>query len=210
MHELAVELYRHIGAATLEHCLRDLRSAQAKQLEEAFAKEEGGKAVPTKFTRAEMAKAQQQQFAAAPDEPEEIDVFDLSDAQEVLQKLPRGFYNALKSKKWKERKVAIDDLIPLVNHPRLREGDYAQLTKALKKVVQADANVMVVAKAVEAAGLLATGLRADFAAGAKSMTDAMLQKLKEKKGFVLAAIHTALDAFFAVCSALSPAVASTF
>ena len=58
---------------------------------------------------------------------------------------------------------------------------------------------MVVAKAVEAAGLLATGLRTDFAAGAKSMTDAMLQKLKEKKGFVLAAIHTALDAFFAVC-----------
>eukprot|EP00011_Vannellida_sp_DIVA3-517-6-12_P006665 CAMPEP_0114608830 /NCGR_PEP_ID=MMETSP0168-20121206/2779_1 /TAXON_ID=95228 ORGANISM="Vannella sp., Strain DIVA3 517/6/12" /NCGR_SAMPLE_ID=MMETSP0168 /ASSEMBLY_ACC=CAM_ASM_000044 /LENGTH=2000 /DNA_ID=CAMNT_0001819737 /DNA_START=45 /DNA_END=6048 /DNA_ORIENTATION=- len=203
VHELSVELYRQIGSSALDHCLKDLRSAQAKQLQDACSKEEGGKAMPTKFTRAAMASAQQQQMAAADDEPEEIDAFDLSDAEEVLQKLPANFYATLKSKKWKERKQAIDALIPIVNHPRLSTGDYGQLTKALKKVVQADANVMVVAKAVEAAGLLATGLRADFTASAKSMTDAMFQKLKEKKGFVLTAIHTALDAFFAYCYSLA-------
>lgn len=55
---------------------------------------------------------------------------------EILSKLPKDFYEKLENKKWTERKEALDSLDNLLkNAPKLEPGDYADLVRALKKVI---------------------------------------------------------------------------
>ena len=59
-----------------------------------------------------------------------------------------------------------------------------------------DANVMVVASAAKCVGFLATGLQKKFTQYAAMITPAILDKFKEKKQNVLAALRDAIDACF--------------
>lgn len=66
----------------------------------------------------------------------DMDPFDLLDPVEILSKLPKDFYDKLEQKKWQERKEALDALDNLLKSaPRLEPGDYADLVRALKKVI---------------------------------------------------------------------------
>jgi hypothetical protein len=89
-------------------------------------------------------------------------------------------------------------LITLASVPKLVNGDYAELTKSLKKLL-GDANVVVVSKAVKCISLLAAGLRKDFAANAKNVLPPLFDKFKEKKTTVVEAIHEALDNMYGNC-----------
>lgn len=53
---------------------------------------------------------------------------------DILSKLPKDFYEKLEAKKWQERKEALEALDALVKHPKLENGDYGDLVRALKKV----------------------------------------------------------------------------
>lgn len=53
---------------------------------------------------------------------------------DILSKLPKDFYEKLEAKKWQERKEALEVLDTLVKHPKLENGDYGDLVRALKKV----------------------------------------------------------------------------
>lgn len=65
-----------------------------------------------------------------------MDPYDLLDPVEILSKLPKDFYDKLDAKKWQERKEALDALDNLLKTaPRLEPGDYADLVRALKKVL---------------------------------------------------------------------------
>ena len=51
---------------------------------------------------------------------------------------------------------------PLVQHQKLESGDYADLVKALKKVISKDSNVVLVAMAGKCLANLAKGLAKKF------------------------------------------------
>lgn len=59
--------------------------------------------------------------------------------------------------------------------------------------------MVVVSKAAKAIGLLAAGLRAGFSPNAKVLLPVLLEKLKEKKLTVMAAVNETLDIFADQC-----------
>lgn len=65
-----------------------------------------------------------------------VDAYDLADPVDILSKLPKDFYEKLEAKKWQERKEALELLEGLVKVPKLENGEYGDLVRALKKVCQ--------------------------------------------------------------------------
>ena len=54
----------------------------------------------------------------------------------IMFRLPYVLYNGLQeSKKWQERKEALDALQKLTEAPKIEPGDYNELVRMLKKVV---------------------------------------------------------------------------
>ncbi|MEJ1278442.1 cytoskeleton associated protein 5 [Cricetulus griseus] len=100
------------------------------------------------------------------------------------------------AKKWQERKEALEAVEVLVKNPKLEAGDYADLVKALKKVVGKDTNVMLVALAAKCLTGLAVGLRKKFGQYAGHVVPTILEKFKEKKPQVVQALQEAIDAIF--------------
>lgn len=73
--------------------------------------------------------------AGVENEPVAIDTYDLADPVNVLDKLPKDFYDSLASAKWKDRKEALENLLgTLKNSPKLEDGRYFELVGALAKV----------------------------------------------------------------------------
>lgn len=91
-----------------------------------------------------------------------MDPYELLEAVEILSKLPKDFYEKIVSqnnnlnvliiiefrvnlichftslsqeaKKWQERKEALEAVETLTKNPKLENGDYGDLVRALKKV----------------------------------------------------------------------------
>ncbi|XP_077003385.1 cytoskeleton-associated protein 5-like [Tamandua tetradactyla] len=130
------------------------------------------------------------------DEVPQIDAYELLEAVEILSKLPKDFYDKIEAKNWQERKEALEAVEVLVKNPKLEAGDYADLVKALKKVVGKDTNVMLVALAAKCLTGLAVGLRKKFGQYAGQVVPTILEKFKEKKPQVVQALQEAIDAIF--------------
>ena len=64
------------------------------------------------------------------------------------------------------------------------------------QIISKDANVMVVTLAAKCVGLLATGLRKKFTQYSSMTIPPLLEKFKEKKPNVVAALRDAIDAVF--------------
>lgn len=64
------------------------------------------------------------------------------------------------------------------------------------QIIAKDANVMVVALAAKCIGQLATGLRKKFSQYSSMIMTPLLEKFKEKKTNVVAALREAVDAVF--------------
>ncbi|XP_040601761.1 cytoskeleton-associated protein 5 isoform X2 [Mesocricetus auratus] len=203
---IAVEIYRWIRDA-LRHPLQNINSVQLKELEEEWVKLPTGVPKPSRFLRSQQeleAKLEQQQSAGGDtegggddgDEVPQIDAYELLEAVEILSKLPKDFYDKIEAKKWQERKEALEAVEVLVKNPKLEAGDYADLVKALKKVVGKDTNVMLVALAAKCLTGLAVGLRKKFGQYAGHVVPTILEKFKEKKPQVVQALQEAIDAIF--------------
>lgn len=130
----------------------------------------------------------------------DIDPYDLLDPVDILSKLPKDFYEKCEAKKWQERKEAMESLETLVANPKLEAGDYADLVRMLKKIISKDTNVVVVALAGKCTAGLANGLKKKFSPYASSCVSTILEKFKEKKATVLAAMREAIDACFVAVS----------
>ena len=65
----------------------------------------------------------------------DIDPYELLEPVDILSQLPKDFYDKCEAKKWQERKEAVDAVEQLVANPKLQTGDYGDLVRALKKVV---------------------------------------------------------------------------
>uniref|UniRef100_A0A8C5ZML4 Cytoskeleton-associated protein 5 n=1 Tax=Marmota marmota marmota TaxID=9994 RepID=A0A8C5ZML4_MARMA len=203
---IAVEIYRWIRDA-LRPPLQNINSVQLKELEEEWVKLPTGAPKPSRFLRSQQeleAKLEQQQSAGGDaegggddgDEVPQIDAYELLEAVEILSKLPKDFYDKIEAKKWQERKEALEAVEVLVKNPKLEVGDYADLVKALKKVVGKDTNVMLVALAAKCLTGLAVGLRKKFGQYAGHVVPTILEKFKEKKPQVVQALQEAIDAIF--------------
>ncbi|CAF4840338.1 unnamed protein product [Pieris macdunnoughi] len=208
MKALVVEMHRWIGPAIEPH-IASLQAVVQQELKEAFSGTGGG-AQPTRYLRSQQHRVRDTPAADAPDGAAEdddaetgcgdsgdMDPYDLMDPVEIISKLPKDFYDKLDAKKWQERKEALDALDNLLkNAPKLEPGDYADLVRALKKVVSKDTNVMLVALGTRLLGAVASGLRNKFQPYASSCIQALLEKFKERKPNVVAALRDAIDAIY--------------
>ncbi|XP_022781710.1 cytoskeleton-associated protein 5-like [Stylophora pistillata] len=207
---LAIEIYKWIRDI-LKQQLQNIKPVQMKELEEEWGKLPPTPPAPTRFTRSQQQKMTEQapvaavatdgdasatDGAVAVPEHEAIDPYDLIEAVEILSKLPKDFYENLENKKWQARKEALEALEKLASNPKLEGGQYGELLGALKKIISKDANVVVVALAAKCIGLLATGMRKKFTQYSSMITTPILEKFKEKKANVVAALREAIDAVF--------------
>lgn len=125
-----------------------------------------------------------------------MDPYELAEPVDILSKLPKDFYEKIEAKKWQERKEALEALETLVQTPKLQTGDYADLVRNLKKIIEKDSNVVVVALAGRCLGGLAVGLKKRFQPYATACISSLLEKFKEKKQNVVAAVKDAIDAIY--------------
>nr|XP_021185721.2 protein mini spindles isoform X2 [Helicoverpa armigera] len=208
MKALVIEMHRWIGGAIEPH-IASLQAVIQQELRESFSSG-GGAAQPTRYLRSQQNRVRDTPAAdcadgaAEDDDAEagagdsgEMDPYDLLDPVEILSKLPKDFYDKLEAKKWQERKEALDALENLLKSaPKLEPGDYADLVRALKKVISKDTNVMLVALGGRLLGMVATGLRNKFSPYACACVQAILEKFKEKKTNVVTALREAIDAIY--------------
>ena len=184
--------------------LTGVKPVQMSELESEFEKVEGK-------PKAERLLRSQQQFGGGAvdddgqggegqkdndeddDEPE-YDPFEAMEAVEILEKLPKNFYELVEEKKWQLRKEALDALLPLAQSPKISpNGDFNELSRVLKKFIGKDTNVMLVTQAAQCLAGIAKGLRANFKNGAMQCLPVVLEKFKEKKPTVVAALVDAAD-----------------
>uniref|UniRef100_A0A8C7LY45 Cytoskeleton associated protein 5 n=1 Tax=Oncorhynchus mykiss TaxID=8022 RepID=A0A8C7LY45_ONCMY len=203
---LSVEIYKWIRDA-LRPPLQGINSVQLKELEEEWVKLPTTAPKQSRFLRSQQAlkaKFEQQQAAGGDeadgdddDEPApQVDPYELLEPVEILSKLPKDFYDKIEAKKWQERKEALEALETLAKNPKLENGDYGDLVRALKKVIGKDANVMLVTLAAKCLAGLAAGLRKKFGTYAGHVVPTILEKFKEKKPQVVQALQEAIDAVF--------------
>ncbi|OAX78988.1 hypothetical protein ACJ72_06699 [Emergomyces africanus] len=209
---LTAELYRWLKDAMKPVFWGELKPVQQQDLEKLF---EAIKQEPSpkqdRFTR-----AQQEAMAAVSSQPggggdetaaeggeedaeAEIDVFDLAEPVDVLSQAPKDLHEKLASSKWKDRKEALDALFTTVNVPRIKDGQFDEIMRALAKCMK-DANVAVVTVAANNIEAIAKGLRKSFAKYKPVVLAPLMERLKEKKQSVADALGHALDA---VCGATS-------
>lgn len=202
---LTVEFYRWLREAMKPMFWNDLKPTQQTDLEAQFEKVKAEPAPKQeRLLRSQQAAKASAPAAAAGDaaeegeegeEPAEIDAFDLAEPQEVQSKIPGDFYDNLASAKWKERKEALEALFPLLNVPRIKDGDFHELNRAFAKCMK-DANIMVVMTAAQCIEVLAKGLRKGYGKYRATVMQPILERLKEKKQNVADALGNALDAVF--------------
>ncbi|KAH9818609.1 armadillo-type protein [Melampsora americana] len=214
-------LYKFLGPA-LEPSLSELKPVQVKELHESFAvlDSEGkgkGTGTPTRETAGQQRERLQREAQAAlegvpelgqgdpgsneqeaetmPEEPEDIDPYDLAEPVTVLDRLPSGFFEHLASTKWKERKEeALDPLYEVLKTAiKIKPDHYDELVKALAGRMS-DANILCVIGAANCLECLAKGLRTDFGKYKILMLVPMLEKFKERKVNVVEALSNCLDA----------------
>ena len=213
---LAVEFYRWLREAMKPMFWNDLKPTQQTEMEAQFEKIKSEPAPKQeRFLRSQqaaMARAPPP-GAAGPEEddlegePVEIDAFDLAEPQDVLSKVPSDFHEQLASAKWKERKEALEALYAALNVPRIKDGDFGEIARALAKCMK-DANVTVVTQAAQCIEVLAKGIRKSFSKYRSIVTSPIMERLKEKKASVSDALGAALDQVF-IATSLSDCLEDT-
>ena len=210
---LTVELYRWLKEAMKAVFWSDLKPVQQQDLEKLFEKvKEEPAPKQERFTRTQQAAMaahvnRPEQHTGEPEaadvEAEEeavvVDAFDLAEPIDVHSKIPGDFFENIASTKWKERKDTLDALFNVVNTPRIKDGPFDDVIRALAKCMK-DANIAVVTVAANCVEKLALGLRSGFGKYRSIMMPPMMERCKEKKQSVADALGAGLDAIFASTS----------
>eukprot|EP01012_Entosiphon_sulcatum_P017637 TRINITY_DN2237_c0_g1_i2.p1 TRINITY_DN2237_c0_g1~~TRINITY_DN2237_c0_g1_i2.p1 ORF type:complete len:1590 (-),score=328.08 TRINITY_DN2237_c0_g1_i2:288-4868(-) len=208
---VVVESYRFIGEGIKKlPFYGELREAQHKELEKQFEEIKAqGPTAPTRGMRSDKKKVASGGAAApAVAVPMCVDLGDLVEAVPVLNKLPKDFFVVVDGDgKWMERKKMLDVLGSLADAPKLQDGDYMEVVKLLKKLLN-DTQIPLVSAAIKIIGALANGLRQNFAIYTRFYLSTLLDKFKEKKTVVLEPLHNTLLVLYQ-CNCLPLAGAHT-
>ncbi|XP_029680774.1 protein mini spindles isoform X4 [Formica exsecta] len=207
---MVVEMYRWVGDR-LKQQLNTLKPVHVTELETEFNNFSDEKVMPMRYLRSQKPKnmGKNGDLAAGndnngQDENEDadgasipdIDPYDLLAPVDILSKLPKDFYEKVEAKKWQERKESLEALETLVKNPKLENGDYGDVVRALKKIISKDSNVVVVTLAGKCLAGLATGLKKRFQPYATACLPTVLEKFREKKQTVVQALRELADAIY--------------
>ncbi|KIH42480.1 hypothetical protein ANCDUO_27535, partial [Ancylostoma duodenale] len=98
--------------------------------------------------------------------PQDIDPWTLLDPTDVIGKMRKDFDELIASKKWQERKEAVDSMLSIMeNSPRVAMSpELQQVISTLTKVLEKDVNINVSSVCAKVLAKLATSMRTDFAA----------------------------------------------
>ncbi|CAD5225854.1 unnamed protein product [Bursaphelenchus xylophilus] len=132
----------------------------------------------------------------AAESAEDIDPWDLLEPRDIIKDLPKEFDEWLVSKKWQERKEALEALLAsLEKHPKLVPDleIFRGLIGELKRIIEKDSNVIVVSLAVKSVQGVVKGLRHLFEPVLPSVFLALITKSKEKKEVFADALNKCLD-----------------
>ncbi|KCV70630.1 hypothetical protein H696_02987 [Fonticula alba] len=216
--QLAVSLRRWIGVAPLTALLSNLKPAQQNELKALFDAQPADPPVQTRFTRAQLraqALAAEKPAAAtggadldagleagddAPEEPAEVDPFSLLEPKDVSSNIPDNLEESLTGGTWKTRKEALDELIKVVDFPRLAPSPALAHAVRLMKKSLGDTNVMVAMAAARVIELAALGLREAFEPLVSANLGALIDMFKEKRRNVVEALAKAVDASLLSCT----------
>ncbi|EYB83956.1 hypothetical protein Y032_0326g2572 [Ancylostoma ceylanicum] len=115
--------------------------------------------------------------------PQDIDPWTLMDQTDVVGQIRKDFDELIASKKWQERKEAVDSLLSIMeNSPRVAMSpELQQVILTLTKVLEKDVNINVSSVCAKVLAKLATSMRTDFAAVVPKIMAIAFDKLKEKK-----------------------------
>eukprot|EP00080_Pristionchus_pacificus_P000601 PDM60621.1 zyg-9 [Pristionchus pacificus] len=122
--------------------------------------------------------------------------WDFLDEVDVLAKLSGDFKEKLESKKWQERKEALEQLQGLLaNNPRLStKANYGEIVNTMQLVLAKDANINCNALAAKCISGFATGLRAKFGPFANQIVPVCAERFKEKKPILRDPLIECIDA----------------
>lgn len=206
---LAVEFYRWLREAMKPMFWNDLKPTQQTDMDAQFEKIKSEPAAKQeRFLRSQQAAMSRAPPPGAADAEEEddieaegaeIDVYDMLEPQDVLSKVAANFSDELASTKWKERKEALEALYATLNVPKIKDGDYGEVTRGLAKSMK-DANVAVVTQAAQCIEVLAKGLRKPFGKYRQIVMGPIMERMKEKKASVSDALGAAADQVFLATS----------
>ncbi|CAF4726258.1 unnamed protein product, partial [Rotaria sp. Silwood2] len=129
---------------------------------------------------------------------EEADPLEMLEAANVLDRLPKEFFEKIESKQWKDRKEVLDELLTLLTqNPKLApEADYFELIKALSKIISKDSNIPVVLVTAKCMTALAKGLRKAFKNYTINVLEVCLDRFREKKPNVIEALRETCEASY--------------
>ncbi|SLM39275.1 Armadillo-type fold [Lasallia pustulata] len=196
---LVVEMYRWLREAMKPLFWNDLKPVQQQDLEKLFEPiKEEPRPKRERLLRSQQANGGLEdgmEGEDAEDEPQEVEEIDLTEPVDIFSKVPKDLHENLASKKWSDRKEALDALFAVANVPRIKEGPYDEIIAALAKCMK-DTNIAVVTVAANCIDVLAKGQRKSFAKYRSRIMTPMLERLKEKKQLVADALGQALDSVF--------------
>ena len=166
----------------------------------------------TTITTAAAAALAPSSFDDEPTVDHSIDPYELAQPVDVLARLPKTFWAALKAAKWSERRAALQQLREAASAPGVRlsgaNADFTEICRALKVVISSDANAAVVSEAGLTAAALASGARREFSTAGRILLGPLLDKLKDKQTSVCSAVAAGARAFLVHCSSSGPADAA--
>ncbi|EEB08386.1 TOG Alp14 [Schizosaccharomyces japonicus yFS275] len=205
---LTVNLYRWVGVRLKNAIASDLKPVQMKELEAQFAALPEEKPTQKRLLRSQQAESkaveaqpvpENQGLSASPveDQSEQEDEYDLVEEVDVFSKIPPTLESALSSVKWKERKEALEDFLPVVSQPKIKDANFSDLVQMLAHRIVKDANVIVVTTAAKCLDSLAKGLHSFFHPYVSITINALLERSKERKASVIEALSAAMDSAFA-------------
>ncbi|KAK6736923.1 hypothetical protein RB195_019549 [Necator americanus] len=133
-----------------------------------------------------------------------MDEWEFADEVDILVKLPPNFDELRESKKWQERKEALDSLVALLeaNIRLSTKASYGEILGNLQTMLAKDANINVCALTAKCIKCFATGLRSKFAPYAQSIIPIVFEKLKEKKPLLKDPLVECADAIAATVTSL--------
>ncbi|BES91779.1 Microtubule associated protein [Nesidiocoris tenuis] len=202
---LVVEFYRWTGPELMAKLQNTLKPVLFNEISAIFAGISNSPVKPVRVFRSpnlannfnletvpqsETDDAKNRSAEKLPDDLPTVDVFG---------KIPEDFYNGLQSKKWSDRKDALESLLEILNSaPRIQNGDFSDLVRSLSGVISKDPNIGVVCTAVKCITKLVEGLGNKFTIYASTVVKILFSKFKEKKQTVVSAVHDAIDAILKI------------
>jgi len=138
---------------------------------------------------------------AVPTDQGAPDLFDVLPEKNLLDFVSKmNLEKLLQEPKWTDRKNTITEIENFCGKvPKLENGDYTDLVRLMKGVIQKDSNQAVVVQAIQLLGILGLGLRGEFSHFARSSLSMLLFKFRDKKAPLISSVAATLDTHAAHC-----------